>query len=114
MKRTIVSTTLATCLCLGSLTALAESHGAMQLAEEKQCTGCHITSAEVPRAPSFKSIAQKYTKDDADQLVQVVLKGGEAHWGSAKMPPMDQRAEVSEEEAKQLVNWILDMHEEKM
>ncbi|WP_417566624.1 c-type cytochrome [Marinobacter sp.] len=86
----------------------------MQLAEEKQCMACHTTSEELPRAPGFPSIAQKYTKSDADRLVQVVMKGGEAHWGSAKMPEMDARAEVSEEEARKLVNWILDMREEKM
>ncbi len=116
MKWTIVSTTLAGCLCLGSASAVADSHGksTMQLAEEKQCMACHTTSEEVPRAPSFQSIAQKYTKEDADRLVQVVLTGGEAHWGSAEMPEMDARAEVSEEEAKQLVGWILDMHAEKM
>lgn len=112
MKRTIVSTALASCLCLGSVTALAESQS--QLAEEKQCMACHTTSDDVPRSPSFQSIAQKYTKDDADRLVQVVLTGGEAHWGSAKMPEMDNRAEVSEEEARKLVNWILDMRSEKM
>ncbi|WP_158538961.1 c-type cytochrome [Marinobacter vulgaris] len=111
MKWTIVSTALVSCLSIGSATALADSHGksTMQLAEEKQCMACHTTSDEVPRSPSFQSIAQKYTKDDADKLVQVVLKGGEDHWGSAKMPEMDERAEVSEEEARKLVNWILDM-----
>lgn len=116
MKRTIVSTALAGCLCMGSAAVLADAHGksTMQLAEEKQCMACHTTTDEVPRSPSFQSIAQKYTKDDADKLVQVVLAGGEDHWGSAKMPEMDARAEVSEEEARKLVNWILDMRSEKM
>ncbi|WP_404362570.1 c-type cytochrome [Marinobacter sp.] len=111
MRRIIVPTALASCLCLGSVTALADSHGkdTMKLAEEKQCTVCHTRSDDVPRSPSFKSIAQKYTKDDADRLVQVVLSGGEEHWGSAKMPEMGERAEVSEKEARKLVNWILDM-----
>ncbi|MGM0769552.1 MAG: c-type cytochrome [Pseudomonadota bacterium] len=116
MKRTVVSTALASCLCLGSATTLAESQhqSTMQLAEEKQCMACHTTSDEVPRSPSFQSIAQKYTKDDADKLVQIVLTGGEDHWGSAKMPEMDDRAEVSEEEARKLVNWILDLRSETM
>ncbi|NMT63593.1 c-type cytochrome [Marinobacter orientalis] len=116
MKWTIVSTALVSCLSIGSAMALADSHGKdiMKLAEEKQCTACHSASDDVPRSPSFKSIAQKYTKDDADRLVQVVLKGGEDHWGSAKMPEMDDRAEVSEKEARKLVNWILDMRSEKM
>lgn len=114
MKRIIAPTVLASCLCLASVMALADSHGkdTMQLAEEKQCTACHSRSDDVPRSPSFQSIAQKYTNDDADRLVQVVLKGGEAHWGSAEMPEMDDRAEVSEKEARKLVNWILGMRSE--
>lgn len=116
MKRIILSTALAGCLCIGSAATLADSHGksTMQLAEEKQCMACHTTSDEVPRSPSFQSIAQKYTRDDADQLVQVVLTGGEDHWGSAKMPEMGDRPEVSDKEARKLVNWILDMRSEKM
>lgn len=116
MKRTIVTTALASCLCLGPLTALADSHAknTMQLAEEKQCMACHTTNEDVPRAPAFQSIAQKYTKDDAEKLVQVVMTGGEGHWGSAEMPEMEARAEVSEKQARQLVKWILDMRSEKM
>ena len=116
MKRIIVPTALASCLCLGSVTALADAHGKdmMKLAEEKQCTVCHTSSDDIPRSPSFKSIAQRYTKEDADRLVQVVLTGGEDHWGSAKMPEMDNRAEVSEKEARKLVNWILDMRSKTM
>ncbi|PPI85441.1 cytochrome C biogenesis protein CcsA [Marinobacter maroccanus] len=111
MKRIIAPTALAGCLCLGSVTALADSHGKdmMKLAEDKQCTVCHTRSDDVPRSPSFNSIAQKYTSDDADRLVEVVLTGGEDHWGSAKMPEMDNRPEVSKEEATKLVNWILEM-----
>ncbi|MBW4933185.1 c-type cytochrome [Marinobacter sp. F4206] len=116
MKRIIVSTTLASCLCLGSVAAVADSHGmsTMQLAEEKKCMACHTTSDELPRAPSFPSIAQRYSMDEYDRLVQVVLTGGEDHWGSAEMPEMDLRAEVSQEEAEQLVNWIFDMKEDEM
>ena len=114
MKQTIGFTVL--CICLWPVVALAEADdkSAMQLAEEKQCMACHATDADVPRAPGFESIAQKYTQDDSDALVQVVMTGGEDHWGSAKMPEMDKRAEVTEKQAKKLVEWILNMHSEKM
>ncbi|AOY90172.1 hypothetical protein BKP64_05650 [Marinobacter salinus] len=114
MKPKLLSVTLAGTLCLGSFSALADSHGmtTMQLAEEKKCMACHTTSEELPRAPSFTSIAQRYTmEDDYDRLVKVVLTGGEDHWGSAKMPEMDARAEVSQKEAEKLVKWIFDMKE---
>lgn len=114
MKQTIIFASF--CLCIGPVMALADSHNksTMQLAEEKQCMACHATGAEVPRAPGFESIAQKYTQDDADMLVKVVMTGGEDHWGSAKMPEMDERAEVTEKQARKLVKWILEMHSEKM
>lgn len=114
MKPQIITALLATGLCLGSFSAFADSHGmtTMQLAEEKQCMACHTTSEEMPGIPSFTSIAQRYTmEDDYDRLVKVVLTGGEDHWGSAKMPEMDARAEVSQEEAEKLVTWIFDMKE---
>lgn len=114
MKLRILSATLASGLCLGSFGAFADSHGmtTMQLAEQKKCMACHTTSEELPRAPAFTSIAQRYTmEDEYDRLVQVVLTGGEDHWGSAEMPEMDARAEVSQEEAERLVKWIFDMKE---
>ena len=116
MKRIMTSTIIASCLSMGSFSALADSHGMsnMQLAEARKCMACHTTSEEVPRAPSFPSIAQRYSMDDYDRLVQVVMTTGEGHWGSAKMPEMDARADVTKKEAEKLVKWILDMKEEKM
>lgn len=126
MKRIIISTALLGSLCLGAVTAQADSHGmsAMQLAEKKQCMACHTTGNEMPSAPSFPSIAQRYTMDEFDRLVTVVMSGGEDHWGSAEMPEMEAQAvdegnghyqqtrpEVSQEEAKRLVTWILEMRE---
>lgn len=116
MKRTIVSTILASSLGLGSVAAIADSHGmdAMQLAEEKKCTACHNSTEDVPRAPAFSSISQRYTMGEYDRLVEVVMKGGEDHWGSAKMPETGMRPEVSREEAEKLVKWILNMKEKDM
>ncbi len=116
MNHTIRYASLSLCLCLGPLVAEADSHAksTMQLAEEKQCMACHTTGAEVPRAPGFESIAQKYTQEDAERLVQVVMTGGEDHWGSAEMPDMKERSEVTETQARQLVKWVLDMRSEKM
>lgn len=112
MKHKLLSVTLASGLCLGSVAVSAESQSMMKLAEEKQCMACHTTSDELPRAPSFPSIAQRYTKADSERLVGVVLTGGEDHWGSAEMPEPAARVEVNEEEAKKLVGWILDMRAE--
>jgi cytochrome c len=49
--------------------------------------------------------------DESDRLVQVVLTGGEGHWGKAEMPDMGVRTDVSRKDAEKLVKWILEMDE---
>lgn len=113
MKTTVLFMTLGG-LLLGAASATADMHGDMQqLAEEKQCLSCHARDDDTPRAPSFNSIAAKYAGSEMhDYLVEVVMSGGEDHWGSATMPEAGERPEVSEAEAKQLVDWILGKHQE--
>lgn len=102
-------------LCTGVGSAFADSHGttSMQLAEEKKCTSCHgiKESDAISIVPSFLSIAQRYSMDEYDRLVQVVLTGGEDHWGNEEMPDMAVRADVSRGDAEKLVKWILEMDE---
>jgi len=45
------------------------------------------------------------------RLIQVVLEGGEGHWGKTEMPDMAVRMDVSREEAEELVTWILKLEE---
>ncbi|BCK87754.1 cytochrome c-551 [Sideroxyarcus emersonii] len=84
-----------------------------KLAEEKQCLICHSVDNKIGRATGFKTIAQKYSgKADAEaNLVQMIKKGGVGHWGYVPMPPAGwKRPDVSEAEAKELVDWILALH----
>ncbi len=115
MKSKIIPAMLASVFCLGVGSAFADSHGmtTKQLAEEKKCTACHAVneSDAISVAPSFLSIAQRYSMDESDRLVQVVLTGGEDHWGKSEMPDMGGRADVSREDAEKLVEWILGMEE---
>ncbi|MCL7943712.1 c-type cytochrome [Marinobacter sp. ATCH36] len=115
MKLRIIPVILASVFCLEAGSAFADSHGleTMQLAEEKKCTACHSKSESdaLAIAPSFENIAQRYSMDEADRLVEVVLTGGEGHWGSAEMPDMGVRTDVSRKDAEKLVKWILDMGE---
>ncbi|MDL0433608.1 c-type cytochrome [Marinobacter sp. TBZ242] len=115
MKSKMLPAMLVGVLCPGIGSAFADSHGmtSMQLAEEKKCTACHAIkeSEAMAIAPSFRSIAQRYSMDESDRLVQVVLTGGEGHWGKAEMPDMGVRMDVSQGEAEKLVKWILEMEE---
>ena len=115
MKSKIIPAVLTCVLCPGVGSAFADSHGmsSMELAEEKKCTSCHAIdeSEAMSIVPSFRSIAQRYSMDEYDRLVQGGLTGGQDHWGTEEMPDMAVRTNVSEDDAEKLVKWILEMEE---
>ena len=76
-----------------------------ELAQKKNCMACHAVDKKV-LGPAYKDVAAKYAgqKDAVDKLAQKVIKGGAGVWGPVPMPA---NAQVSEAEAKQLVQWIL-------
>ena len=75
------------------------------LAQKKNCMACHAVDKKLV-GPSYKQVAAKYAgqKDAIDKLAQKVLKGGSGVWGAVPMPANTQ---VSEAEAKLLVQWVL-------
>ena len=75
------------------------------LAQKKNCMSCHAIDKKLV-GPAYKDVAAKYAgqKDAVDKLTQKVLKGGTGVWGPLPMPANPQ---VSEAEAKQLVQWVL-------
>jgi cytochrome c len=111
MKKTIMAISVIGGLSAISLNAVAESADMMQLAEQKQCMTCHAVDKEMPKAPSFTSIARKYPDAALEMLAGKVRNGGEGHWGAAPMPSAGARVEVTDEESRQLVAWILNMRE---
>ena len=76
-----------------------------QLAQQKNCMACHAIDKKLV-GPAYKEVAAKYAgqKDAVDKLTQKVMKGGSGTWGAVPMPANPQ---VSEAEAKQLVQWVL-------
>ena len=76
-----------------------------ELAQKKNCMACHALAQKVI-GPAYKDVAAKYAgqADAAAKLVPKVMKGGSGVWGAVPMPANPQ---VSEAEAKQLVQWIL-------
>jgi cytochrome c len=77
------------------------------LAQKKNCMACHAIDKKLV-GPAYKDVAAKYAgqKDAVDKLTQKVLKGGSGVWGPVPMPANTQ---VSEAEAKQLVQWVLSL-----
>ncbi len=91
---------------LAALTAVAGPALADQaLAQSKNCMACHAIDKKLV-GPAYKDVAAKYAgqKDAVDKLTVKVLKGGSGVWGPVPMPANPQ---VSEAEAKQLVQWVL-------
>lgn len=77
----------------------------LQLATAKNCMACHAVDKKLV-GPSYKEVAAKYAgqKDASDKLAAKVMKGGAGVWGPVPMPANPQ---VSADEAKKLVAWIL-------
>jgi cytochrome c len=90
--------------CTAALAA-APAFASADLAKAKNCMACHAVDKKLV-GPSYKDVAAKYAgqKDAPAKLVQKVLKGGSGAFGPVPMPANPQ---VSEAEAKQLVQWIL-------
>ncbi|WP_342621146.1 c-type cytochrome [Rhodoferax sp. GW822-FHT02A01] len=88
------------CLALGQ-SALAQT----ELAQTKNCLSCHTVEKKLV-GPAFKDVAAKYRgdKEAKDRLTAKVMQGGAGVWGVYAMPANPQ---VSAEEAKTLVGWVL-------
>ncbi len=85
--------------------ATAPAFAQVDLAQKKNCMACHAVDKKV-LGPAYKDVAAKYTgqKDAVDKLAAKVVKGGSGVWGNIPMPANPQ---VTDAEAKQLVQWIL-------
>ncbi len=84
---------------------MAPTFASEDLAKKKNCMACHALDKKLV-GPSYKDVAAKYAgqKDAVDKLAQKVSKGGSGVWGQVPMPANPQ---VSDAEAKQLVQWIM-------
>lgn len=94
--------------------ALAQESGAQMpdvqaLLESKECMSCHALDMDMSKAPSFQKIARKYhgMTNIEVMLTQKVEAGGVGHWGPSPMPGAGARPAVSSEEARVLVDWVL-------
>ena len=77
----------------------------LALAKGNACLTCHGVDKKII-GPAFKEIALRYKSDSTARagLIKKVKEGGGGVWGSVPMPPNPQ---VSEEDVKTLVSWVL-------
>ncbi|MEY5100228.1 MAG: hypothetical protein RJA36_2947 [Pseudomonadota bacterium] len=84
----------------------------LELARSKQCLGCHSIDKDT-LAPALRNISAKFRtlKGAEATLLATIMNGSAAaggpHWGVMKMPAPGVRPAVSEDEARQLAQWIL-------
>lgn len=98
---------IAVAASLAMLSGTAAAADAMALAKSKNCLACHALDKKLI-GPAYKDVAAKYKNDKGAEakLADKVRKGGVGVWGQVPMPANPQ---VSEAEAKTLVDWILAM-----
>ena len=100
-RTTLIPALAAALVTLSALPAFAQA----DLAQKKNCMACHAVDKKV-LGPAYKEVAAKYAgqKDAVDKLAGKIVKGGTGAWGNIPMPANPQ---VTDAEAKQLVQWIL-------
>ena len=78
-----------------------------QLAAKRNCLACHAVDRRV-LGPSYRDVAARYASqpEAAPRLARKIVTGGTGVWGRLVMPANPQ---VSEAEARQLVQWILSL-----
>ena len=79
--------------------------GPAALFKNENCSACHAPNAKLV-GPSIADISAKYQGqgDAVDKLMNKVKNGGSGVWGSIPMPP---QAQLSDEDRKTLVVWVL-------
>jgi S-disulfanyl-L-cysteine oxidoreductase SoxD len=86
-------------------THAASSKGPAALFKNENCSACHAPNAKLV-GPSITDISKKYEGQSGalDKLMAKVKSGGAGVWGSIPMPPQSQ---LSDEDRKTLVSWVL-------
>ena len=77
----------------------------LDLIAKSDCLTCHKVSEKLT-GPAYKDVAAKYENTDANVtlLAEKIVKGGQGVWGPIPMTP---HAALSEDDAKQMVKYIL-------
>ena len=99
------------------ITSIAQGHQAAQkqaeyargkmLMERSDCKACHAIDRQI-NGPSYQAVAERYRNDEfaVRNLSQKVIKGGAGNWGETVMSAHPQ---LSEEDAGEIVRWILSL-----
>ena len=73
------------------------------LITNSDCLSCHKDSEKFV-GPSYEEIAQKYSEKEIEILASKIIEGGSGVWGEV---PMQAHPQISKEDAKKMVEYIL-------
>lgn len=87
------------------LSANPDYQKGLALVAKSDCLTCHKIKEKLT-GPAYQDVANKYESTDAniEMLAKKVIKGGSGVWGAIPMTP---HATLSEDDAKQMVKYIL-------
>jgi len=79
------------------------------LINASDCRTCHIDNKKLI-GPSYKDVSEKYTDEDIDAIADRIIKGSTGIWGKL---PMAAHSELSKEQAKAMVMYIMSLKTDK-
>lgn len=90
-------------------TPVQETLPGEELIAKSNCMSCHKPAVKLI-GPSFNDIAAKYqpTTENYKMLTAKIINGGTGNWGSVPMSP---HPEVSEADAKKMLDYILKINQ---
>jgi cytochrome c len=97
------------------ITIAAQGHQIKQAPQGKalmdgsDCKACHGIDEKI-NGPSLKEIGIRYTVSNTDYLVKKIMSGGSGVWGES---PMSAHPQLSEEDVKKMVEYILSLNAPK-
>ena len=106
MRQKWCALALISCGVVLSASSIRPAQASAELAQQKACLACHAIQHNRV-GPAYSQVAQRYaTRPDAvEYLSNSIKNGGGGRWGMGAMP----RQNLSEDEARQLAQWILSL-----
>lgn len=92
-------------LAAAALAASAPAAASEALAKSKNCMACHTVAARLV-GPAWLEVAARYSAADAGRLANSIRRGSKGAWGAVPMPS---NSRVSEEDARKLAAWIVNL-----
>lgn len=82
-------------------------HPGLALMRRTTCFACH-NATDKSAGPPYAAVAAKYAADESApaKLAEKIIAGGSGVWGELPMPPHPQH---TQEEAMQMVSWVLSL-----